>query len=85
MERLRGEKFLVFHLSHGLMLTASIFGAVHLLDILLLELLVTDAITNVTFAILLGLLIGYVYQETRSIMTPILMHSCLNGFSLLPL
>jgi len=86
MERLRGgKKILKFHLSYGLMLTASIFGAVHLLDIFLLEMLVIDAIVNATVVMLLGLLIGYVYQETRSILTPILMHSCLNGFSLLPL
>ena len=86
MEKVRGgKKLLKFYLSYGLMLTASIFGAVHLLDIFLLELLIIDAIINATFVMLLGLLIGYIYQETRSILAPILMHSCLNGLSLLPL
>lgn len=86
MERMSGGKRLLkFYLSYGLMLTASIFGAVHLLDVFLLELHVIDAIINAIFVTLLGLLIGYIYQETRSILTPILMHSCLNGLSLLPL
>jgi len=86
MERVRGGKgFLKFNLSYGLVLTAFIFGAVHLLDIFLLELSVIDAIVNAVIVMLLGLLIGYIYQETLSILTPILMHSCLNGFSLLPL
>ena len=80
-----GKRLLKLNLSYGLMLTAFIFGAVHLLDIFLLDLSLLDAIISAMFAMLFGLLIGYIYQETRSILTPILMHSCLNGLPLLPL
>jgi len=60
-------------------------GAVHFLDIFLLDLSFVNAIVNTIFAMIFGLLIGYIYQETDSILRPILMHSCLNGLSLLPL
>ena len=79
-----GKKLLKFHLSYGLILTALVFGAVHLLDIFLLNSPIIAAITNAIIVMLLGLLIGYIYQETLSILTPILMHGCLNGLSLLP-
>ena len=86
MEKVRGGKRLLkIYLSYGLIFTALIFGAVHLLDIFLLDLSLINAIVNAMFVVLFGLLIGYVYQETRSLLTPILMHSCLNGLSLLPL
>lgn len=86
MEKVSGGKRLSkFYLSYGLMVTALIFGAVHFFDIFLLNLSFINAVINAMFAMLFGLLIGYVYQETRSILTPILMHSCLNGLSLLPL
>jgi len=84
MESMRGgKKILKFHLSYGLILTALIFGAIHLLDVFLLDLSVIHAIINASIVMLLGLLIGYVYQETYSILTPIVMHSCLNGLSLI--
>lgn len=84
MEKLKGGKELLkFYLSHGLILTASIFGAAHLLDILLLNLSLANALINAIFALIFGILIGYIYQETRSILTPILMHSCLNGLPLM--
>ena len=84
MESVRGgKKLLKFHLSYGLMFTALVFGAVHLLDVFLLDLSVAQAIINASIVMLLGLLIGYVYQETYSILTPIVMHSCLNGLSLI--
>ena len=67
------------------MLTALIFGAFHLLDIFLFDASFTEVIINAILAIVFGLLIGYIYQETRSILTPVLMHGCLNGLSLLPL
>ena len=86
MSRMKGGKrFLSFYFSYGLILTALIFGAVHLLDLFLLDLSIASAAINAMFAMLFGLVIGYIYQETRSILTPILMHICLNGLSLLPL
>ena len=86
MEKVRGGKrFLRFYLSYGLMLTALVFGAFHLLDIFLISGSFAEVIINAIFALVFGLLIGYFYQETRSILTPILMHGCLNGLSLLPL
>jgi membrane protease YdiL (CAAX protease family) len=86
MEKVRAVKRLSkFHLSYGLMLATLIFGAVHFLDIFLLDLSFVDVIINAIFAMIFGLLMGYIYQETDSILTPILMHICLNGLSLLPL
>jgi len=86
MDKLKGGKRLFkLYVSYGLILTALIFGAVHLLDLFLLDLSVAGAAINAMFAMLFGLVIGYIYQETRSILTPILMHICLNGLSLLPL
>ena len=87
MEKVRGgKKFLKFHLSYGLILTALIFGSLHLLDIFLFDLSLTNAIFNAAFATLFGLLLGYAYQETRSILGPVLMHCCLNVLPLvLPL
>ena len=80
MEKLKGgKKFSKFYLSYGLMLTALIFGTIHLLNIFVLNLSLANAIIRAMFAMLFGLLIGYIYQETRSILGPILMHSCLNG------
>jgi len=80
-----GKRFFKFYLSYGLMLTALIFGAFHLLDIFLLNVTFAGVAINAMFALVFGLLIGYIYQETRSILTPVIMHSCLNGLSLLPL
>jgi membrane protease YdiL (CAAX protease family) len=79
MEKVRGEKKLLkLSLSYGLILTALIFGSVHILDIFLFDLSLTSGIINAAFATLLGLLLGYAYQETRSILGPVLMHCCLN-------
>jgi membrane protease YdiL (CAAX protease family) len=86
MEKIKGGKrFFKFYLSYGLMLAALIFGAFHLLDVFLIDVSFAGVIINAVIAIVFGLLIGYIYQETRSILTPILMHICLNGLSLLPL
>jgi membrane protease YdiL (CAAX protease family) len=86
MNKLKGGKrFLKFYLSYGLMLTVLIFGVSHLLNIFAFDISFIEASGNAGFAIFVGFLIGYFYQETRSILTPILMHSCLNGLSLLPL
>jgi len=74
-----GKRLLRFYFSYGLILTALIFGAVHLSDVLLFNLSFINAIINTALAMLFGLLLGYVYQETRSILGPILMHVCLNG------
>jgi len=80
-----GRRLSRLYLSYGLILAALFFGLSHLSDIFLLGLTLTAAVINATFAALLGLLIGYVYQESHSLLTPILMHSCLNAFSsLLP-
>ena len=86
MEKLKGGKRLLkFYLSYGLMLTALIFGMIHLLNIFVLDLSLVNAIIRAMFAMLFGLLIGYIYQETRSLLGPILMHGCLNGLTnLLP-
>lgn len=72
-------KLLKIYLTHGLIVTAFIFGLFHLFDTFLLDMTLSSAFFNSLFAILLGILLGYVYQETRSVFTPILMHSCLNG------
>ncbi len=86
MDRIRGHRtFLRFSLSHGLILTATVFGAAHLLDVFLLDLSPPNASVNATFTVFLGLVIGYVYQESRSILTPILMHASMNGLSLIGL
>jgi len=87
MDIVKGRKRLFrFHFSYGLILTALIFGAVHLSDVFLLDLSFVNAIINAALAMLFGLLLGYVYQETRSILGPILMHVCLNGLPMvLPL
>jgi len=81
-----GKRLLGYHFSYGLILTALIFGAVHLSDIFLFDLSFVNAIINAALAMLFGFLMGYVYQETRSILGPILMHICLNGLPMvLPL
>jgi len=87
MARMKGGKrFLSFYFSYGLILTAFIFGAVHLSDIFLFDITLVNAIINAALAMLLGLVLGYIYQETRSILGPILMHVCLNGLPIaLPL
>ena len=86
MEKVKGGKrFFRFYLSYGLMLAALIFGAFHLLYIFATDVSFSGVVTNAALAVVFGLLIGYIYQETRSILTPILMHICLNGLSLLPL
>jgi membrane protease YdiL (CAAX protease family) len=80
MGRVKGEKKLFrFHFSYGLILTALIFGAVHVYDIFLFDLSAINAVINAMLAMIFGLMLGYVYQETHSILGPILMHVCLNG------
>jgi membrane protease YdiL (CAAX protease family) len=86
MEKVKGGKrFLKLYFSYGLMLTALIFGAFHLLDVFLVDVTFAGVVINALIAIFFGFLMGYIYQETHSILTPVIMHSCLNGLSLLPL
>jgi len=81
-----GKRFFSFYFSYGLIVTAFIFGAVHLSDIFLFDITLVNVIINAALAMFLGLVLGYIYQETRSILTPILMHVCLNGLPIaLPL
>lgn len=76
-----GRRFSRLYLGYGLILAALLFGLSHLSDMFLLGLTLTVAATGAMFAPLLGLVIWYVYQESGSLLTPILMHSCLNAFS----
>jgi membrane protease YdiL (CAAX protease family) len=86
MENVKGGKRLLrLNFSYGLMLSALIFGVLHLLYISIPGTSLAGVVINAILAVVFGLLMGYIYQETRSILTPVLMHSLLNGLSLLPL
>jgi membrane protease YdiL (CAAX protease family) len=75
MEKLSGgKKPFGLYLSYGLILTALIFGFIHLLDFFLFNLTLISAIVNALFAILFGLLLGYIFQRSPPLSVPI---SCL--------
>jgi membrane protease YdiL (CAAX protease family) len=79
-----GKRIWKAQLSYGLIISAFIFGAFHLTHYFMWDCSPLEAGGDAGFAVLAGLLLGYLYQQTGSILIPSLMHSCLNGSSLLP-
>jgi membrane protease YdiL (CAAX protease family) len=81
MNHLSGRATLLGHDLHiGTILGALLWGAFHLINILVMPL------GSVLFVVLLttvaGLLMGYAYQETRSLLTTIIVHSTMFGVPL---
>jgi membrane protease YdiL (CAAX protease family) len=81
MDRLNGFFNIVGHRLHiGAILGAILWGLFHFVNILVMPLgPVVGTVILTSFA---GLLMGYAYQETRSLLTTIIVHNTLFGFPL---
>ena len=81
MEHLRGSVAFIGHRLHiGAVVGAILWGLFHFVNILVMPL--GPVISTVIFTTLAGLLMGYAYQETRSLLTTIIVHNTLFGFPL---
>jgi membrane protease YdiL (CAAX protease family) len=81
MEHLRGYVDVIGHRLHiGTILGAILWGLFHFINILVMPL--GPVLGTVIFTTLAGLLMGYAYQETRSLLTTIIVHNTLFGFPL---
>jgi membrane protease YdiL (CAAX protease family) len=79
MNELDGNvKVLRWNLHKGTIIAAIIFGLIHSFRVFSGETIGT-AIITVIYAFMYGLIMGYVYQETRSLAGPIIMHNLADG------
>ena len=81
MERLRGTVRLLGHELHvGTVITALIWGAFHFINILIMP--IGPVIFYVVLTTFAGLAMGYAYQESRSLLTTIIVHNMIFGVPL---
>jgi len=81
LEKLEGEIKIAGHIVHiGTVIAALFWGGFHVINILYMPLSTVISIVVITTPI--GLLMGYAYQRTRSILTTILVHNTLFGVPL---
>jgi membrane protease YdiL (CAAX protease family) len=81
MDQLHGRVNMFGHQLHiGTILGAILWGLFHFINILVMPL--GAVVGTVIFTTLAGLLMGYAYQETRSLLTTIIVHNTLFGFPL---
>ncbi len=81
MDHLRGHVYLIGHRLHmGTILGAILWGLFHFINILVMPL--GPVLGTVILTTMAGLLMGYAFQETRSLLTTIIIHNTLFGFPL---
>ena len=82
MENLRGSVRILGHQLHiGTVIGAIIWGAFHFINILMMPL--GPVVLTVILTTFAGLAMGYAYQETRSLLTTIIVHNTLFGVPLI--
>ena len=81
MENLEGDIEIFGHEVHvGTVVAALFWGGFHIINVLNMP--VSSAVLTVLITTPIGLLLGYAYQRTRSILTTILVHNTLFGVPL---
>jgi membrane protease YdiL (CAAX protease family) len=81
MEKLKGSLLISGHQLHiGTIIAAVIWGIFHFINILVMPL--APVVFYVVFTIFAGLLMGYAYQETGSLLTTVIVHNTLFGIPL---
>jgi membrane protease YdiL (CAAX protease family) len=81
MENLEGYVNIASHELHiGTVITALFWGGFHIINVLTMSL--NSALLTVLITTPIGLLLGYAYQRTGSIMTTILIHNTIFGVPL---
>lgn len=73
-------KILGLNFKRGTLLAAIIFGLAHIINIFTIA-NVCFVIGQVISAIIFGLIVGYFYQETRSLIPAIIIHNLANGIA----
>ena len=92
MNRLSGSvKLFRWNFHIGCIIAAILFGLLHLVNLIAGSLLnfghefVPFVLMQVIFASIFGLIAGYIYQETKSLAGPVVMHNLIDGLGTLSL
>jgi membrane protease YdiL (CAAX protease family) len=81
MDKLEGQVRLAGHDLHlGTVVAAILWGLFHLINVLVMPL--SSAVFTAVVTTFAGLLMGYAFQRTRSLLTTILVHNTMFGVPL---